>query len=102
MPADPSAVAAHIRNARAEIVRAIRAGTVDLATVGRGPDIDQVKIVVLVEAVPGVGKVKARHLLDALGVEHGARWGELDAHRAAIIDGISRVSAGDASPASAP
>ena len=32
---------------------------------------------VLAEAVPGVGKVQARRIIDALGIDGRVRWAEL-------------------------
>jgi hypothetical protein len=37
-----------------------------------------VKVVVLAEKVPGVGKVRARRAMEALGIAEDARWGEVD------------------------
>jgi hypothetical protein len=37
-----------------------------------------VKVVVVAEKVPGVGKVRARRAMEQLGVAEGARWGEVD------------------------
>jgi hypothetical protein len=37
-----------------------------------------IKVVVLAEAVPTAGKVRARRAMAALGIPADARWGELD------------------------
>jgi hypothetical protein len=44
-----------------------------------------VKVIVLAEAVPTVGKVRARRAMAALGIPTDARWGELDPSRAAAL-----------------
>ncbi|GAC1317427.1 MAG: hypothetical protein NVSMB16_13940 [Acidimicrobiales bacterium] len=36
-----------------------------------------IKIVVLAEKVPGVGKVRARRAMQSLGIVEDARWGEV-------------------------
>jgi hypothetical protein len=36
-----------------------------------------VKVVVLAQAVPGVGKVRSRRVLSALRIPEATRWGEL-------------------------
>ena len=44
-----------------------------------------VKVVVLAEAVPTFGKVRARRAMAALGIPADARWGELDRSTATAL-----------------
>jgi len=44
-----------------------------------------VKVVVLAEAIPAAGKVRARRAMAALGIAPDARWGELDPSVAAAL-----------------
>jgi hypothetical protein len=44
-----------------------------------------VKVVVLAEAVPAAGKVRARRAMVALGIPSEARWGELDPSTATAL-----------------
>jgi hypothetical protein len=37
-----------------------------------------IKVVVLAEKVPGVGKVRARRAMEGVGIPEDARWGEID------------------------
>jgi len=39
---------------------------------------DTIKVVVLAEKVPGVGKVRARRAMAAVGIVEDARWGEIE------------------------
>ena len=70
--------------------------------------LDPVKVVALAEVVPGVGKVRARRLLGALGIAEGARWGDLgpEAQRrlaAALTAAVQPAAAtGDGPPAGGP
>ncbi len=43
----------------------------------RTPRVADVKVVVVAQAVPGIGKVQARRVLQELGVAEGARWADL-------------------------
>ncbi len=40
-----------------------------------------VKVVVLAQVVPGVGKVRSRRAMARLGIAEDARWGELEHSR---------------------
>lgn len=92
MPADratsAASLAGHLRAAREELVRRISDGRLDLSAGSAGEDIDPVKVVVVAQAVPGVGKVRARQVLDRLGIDHNTRWGELGARRAALVEAL--------------
>ena len=94
--ASPRALAEHIRASREHVVAEIRAGRLVLDGAAEGDDIDQVKVVVLAESVPGVGKVRARSVLDSLGIEHATRWGELGCSRNALVAALTAVRGGDA------
>ena len=65
---------------RAEIVAGVTEGIVSLAGVladRSDPLVGPIKVVVVAQAVPGVGKVAARRVLNAHGLE-GARLADLD------------------------
>lgn len=100
MPADPTARAASlagdVRAAREELIRQIGAGRLALTDASAGDDIAAVKVVVVAQAVPGVGKVRARQVLDRLGIDHNLRWGELGARQAALVDALTASQAGGA------
>jgi ribosomal protein S13 len=61
------------------LVASVTDGSLDLAELSPGSAADLVKVVVLAQAVPGVGKVRSRRVLDALGVIPEARWGDMTA-----------------------
>jgi hypothetical protein len=73
-----------MRTHRAWLLEGVAAGTMTLdglldddertAPVGSGT----VKVVVLAEKVPGVGKVRARRAMETLGIAEDARFGEVD------------------------
>jgi len=76
------ATAEQIRLHRAWLVGEVGSGAMSLdglfaeqASSGR---CDMVKVVVLAEKVPGVGKVRARRAMGGLGIAEDARWGEVD------------------------
>jgi hypothetical protein len=78
--AGAAAVASSIRRDREQLVAELSDGTVGLAALvgpAADPRAGQVKVVRLAEAVPGVGKVLSRRVLEELGVSPGVRWGEL-------------------------
>jgi hypothetical protein len=72
-------VAQDLRSQRRDVVDAITRG--DLAPTGFGhdPRVAGVKVVALAQVVPGVGKVRARRILEQLAVADGLHWGELRA-----------------------
>ena len=68
------AVASAARERRASLVRALASGELvptDLDSDERAGD---VKAVVIAESLPGVGKVRARRALDAIGVPGSTPW----------------------------
>jgi hypothetical protein len=74
---DARAVAEATRQRRAALLAAVASGELTVAGLDDDPRSSEVKAVVIVEAVPGVGKVRARRSLDALGVPAAALWGDL-------------------------
>lgn len=100
MPADPTARAAslagHLRAAREELIRQIGDGRLDLTEASASEDIAAVKVVVVAQAVPGVGKVRARQVLDRLGIDHNTRWGELGTGQAALVEALTASQVGGA------
>ncbi|MHB8465526.1 MAG: hypothetical protein ACYDH6_08005 [Acidimicrobiales bacterium] len=73
----PAQLARRLREERTALVAALAAGTVDIASLRTDPTAAPVKVVVLAQAVPGLGKVRSRRVLEALGVIDAARWGDL-------------------------
>lgn len=106
MPTDPTARAAtlagQLRAAREALIRQIGDGRLDLSEAVAGEDIAAVKVVVVAQAVPGVGKVRARQVLDGLGIDHNTRWAELGARQAALVDALTAARDDGASRAGAP
>ena len=100
MPPDPTAHAAtlagRLRAAREELIRQIGDGRLELTEAAAGDAIAAVKVVVVAQAVPGVGKVRARQVLDRLGIDHNTRWGELGARQTALVEALTASPAGDA------
>lgn len=99
------ATADGLRRHRQLLVDGVASGILPIAALlgpdGEDPRVGQVKVVVLAQAVPGVGKVRSRRILAALGVAEGTRWGELAPGVAsAVVAGLEEAAtAGGASPA---
>ena len=94
------AVAAAARERRESLVRDLASGDLAPSRVEDDERAGEVKVVVIAEAVPGVGKVKARRLLDALGVPATTHWADVPmAQRRAVIEALT---ADGARPATAP
>jgi hypothetical protein len=76
------AAAEQMRLHRAWLVDAVASGTMTLDGLFAEQAADgrcgAVKVVVLAEKVPGVGKVRARRAMEKVGIAEDARWGELD------------------------
>jgi len=70
-------VAHEMRTTRAQLVEEILRGEVPAARLGDDARAGDIRVVVLAQAVPGVGKVQARRILDDLGIDGATRWGEL-------------------------
>lgn len=84
------AKAAEVRRARAELKTQLKAGDVTLAElIGRadGDDVvGKMKVLAVLEALPGVGKVKARRTMDDVGIADSRRMRGLgDQQRAALL-----------------
>ena len=79
---DAIAEAMEIRQYRAWLIGEVASGAMALAGIFEQHDTEprcgMVKVVVLAEKVPGVGKVRARRAMGELGIPEDARWGEVD------------------------
>ncbi|HEY6533138.1 MAG TPA: integration host factor, actinobacterial type [Acidimicrobiales bacterium] len=66
------AKAAEARKARAEIKERLKMGSITLAELLEQADSDQmmagIKVLAVLESLPGVGKVKARRTMDEIGI----------------------------------
>jgi hypothetical protein len=67
--------AAEARTARAEIKARLKMGSMTLAEAldSDDPNVLKLKVVSLLESLPGVGKVKARKLMDEIGIAENRR-----------------------------
>lgn len=69
--------AGEVRAARAELKEKLKMGSVTLADVLKEADHDDVigklKVLSLLESLPGVGKVKARRLMEEIGISESRR-----------------------------
>jgi len=76
------ATAARMRSYRDWLVGEVASGAMTLedlfAEQARNGDCGTVKVVVLAQKVPGVGKVRARRAMAQVAVGEDARWGEID------------------------
>jgi hypothetical protein len=91
----PADVAGRLRAERNAVVAAIADGSVAFAALRDDARAAPVKVVVLAQAVPGVGKVRSRRVLEALGVREGARWGDLPPSVAArVIAAMDQAASG--------
>lgn len=74
-----------MRRVRADVVDAVAAGTLALGDVfersADQPMVAGIKILTVLESVPDVGKVRARRLLEAVGIDESDRIDRLDADR---------------------
>jgi S13-like protein len=97
----PSDTAAHLRTARRRIVEGLSSGDIRLGDlIGTDDDgAEWTKVVVLAEAVPGVGKVRSRRVLEAVGIADGTRWGELPRTTAAALVAALEAAAAEAAAA---
>jgi len=98
---DAIAAAEALRARRRDLVSALAEGRIDIGDLtdpsyAAAP----VKTVVLAGAVPGVGKVRSRRILAALGVADGTRWGELPVPLvAALVEALHQPVGDDAATA---
>lgn len=67
--------AAEARAARAEVKNQLKMGTLTLATALASSDdsVGKLKVVSLLESLPGVGKIKARRIMDEIGIADNRR-----------------------------
>lgn len=73
-------LAREIRRTREESIERIRDGSIELreALESDDPFVRHIKVVVIVESLPQLGKIKARRILDELGVSSHVKIHELD------------------------
>jgi len=94
------AVAAAARERRASLVRDLASGDLVPARLDDDERAGEVKVVVIAEAVPGVGKVGARRLLEARGISAATHWADVPtAERRGLVEALT---ADGARPATAP
>jgi hypothetical protein len=88
------AKAAEVRIARAELKNKLKMGTVTLNECleqsAGDPVIAKLKVLTLLESLPRLGKVKARRLMEELGIADNRRVGGLGAQqRAALVEKLA-------------
>ncbi|MGH9133988.1 MAG: integration host factor, actinobacterial type [Ilumatobacteraceae bacterium] len=81
------AKAAEARAARAEIKARLKMGSLTLADALASDDnnVGKLKVVSLLESLPGVGKVKARRVMDEIGIADNRRVQGLGAQQRASL-----------------
>src|ERR687897_1751456 len=81
------AKAAEARAARAEIKARLKMGSLSLSDALASPDgnVGKLKVVSLLESLPGVGKVKARRVMDDVGIADNRRVQGLGAQQKASL-----------------
>jgi DNA uptake protein ComE-like DNA-binding protein len=79
--------AAQARAARAEIKARLKMGSMSLADALSSDDVNvaKLKVVSLLESLPGVGKVKARKLMDEIGIADNRRVQGLGAQQKSAL-----------------
>ena len=83
------AKAAEARAARAEIKARLKMGSMSLSEALDSDDrnVAKLKVVSMLESLPGVGKVKARRVMEEIGIAENRRVQGLGAQqRAALLD----------------
>jgi hypothetical protein len=91
--ADALAKAAAARAARAEVKNQLKLGSISLADAlaSTDPTIGKLKVVSLLESLPGVGKVKARKLMDEIGIADNRRVQGLgQQQKAALLEHLGK------------
>jgi len=84
--------AAEARTARAEIKARLKMGSMTLkeALDSDDPNVGKLKVVSMLESLPGVGKVKARRLMEDIGIADNRRVQGLGAQQCkALLDELS-------------
>ena len=84
-----------MRRARAELKDHLKAGRITLRELLERADSDEtvgkMKVLAALEALPGTGKVKARRLMDSVGISEGRRLQGLGAkQREALLESAER------------
>lgn len=76
-------LAGRIRRTREAVIESVRAGGVDAQQIFESEDplIRAIKVVTVVENLPGLGKVKARRILHEVGVSANLKIEHLDPER---------------------
>ena len=85
------AKAAEARAARAEIKARLKMGSLSLkdALDSSDDNVGKLKVVSLLESLPGVGKVKARRVMDEIGIADNRRVQGLGAQqRASLLEAL--------------
>jgi hypothetical protein len=82
------AKAGQARAARAEVKTGLKAGTLTFADALRdGSDtVGKMKVTALLESLPGVGKVRARQIMDRIGIAESRRVRGLGANQRAALE----------------
>jgi hypothetical protein len=91
--ADALAKAAKARAARAEVKNQLKLGqiTIEQALAATDDTIGKLKVVSLLESLPGVGKVKARKLMDEIGIADNRRVQGLgQQQKAALLEHLAK------------
>ena len=82
--------AAKARKDRAEVKNNLKRGAITLPAVlkqGQSDDtVGKMKVSALLEAMPGVGKVRARQIMERLGIAESRRVGGLGANQRAALE----------------
>ena len=87
------AKAAEVRTARAEVKNRLKLGsiTLDEALASTDDTISKLKVVSLLESLPGVGKVKARKLMEEIGIADNRRVQGLgQQQKAALLEQLGK------------
>ncbi|MDZ7733456.1 MAG: integration host factor, actinobacterial type [Acidimicrobiia bacterium] len=87
--------AAEARRVRAELKEKLKMGSLDLeqlfALAARDEMVGKMKVVAVLESLPGVGKVKARRTMGDIGISESRRLQGLgEQQRAALLETFSR------------
>lgn len=94
-------LAGRIRRTRESLVEKVRAGSVELRQIldSEDPLIRTIKVVTVIENLPGLGKVKARRILDEVGVSPNLKIEHLDSDRRSdLLDRLETPSPLDSDP----
>ena len=87
------AKAAEARTARAELKQRLKMGSLTLAEALASTDstVGKLKVVSLLESLPGVGKVKARKIMEDIGIADNRRVQGLGAQqKQALLDQLGK------------